>query len=293
MTENNTNEIKIQIAADELRKRSLYLGLPCYGGQCSAKFTESLIGLSRLFQHHGIRLEMNFLTNESLITRARNYLAESFMESGCTHMMFIDSDIGFQPNDVLALLALQSDDSEYDILGACYPKKSISWEKIRNAVNKGVGEENPLELERFMADFVFNAKPGCDIYLNKPSEVSELGTGFMMIRRNTFEKVREAFPELLYTPDHIRSEGFDGSKKIMCYFDAAIDPNSNRYLSEDYFFCRKAGEIGLKTWICPWMSLTHFGGMGFTGSMADIAAIGSSLTADPEEMKKMKKGKKK
>ncbi|MBF9651877.1 hypothetical protein IAI40_12155, partial [Streptococcus pseudopneumoniae] len=54
------------------------------------------------------------------------------------------------------MLALQSDESPYDVLAAPYPKKCISWEKIKAAVDKGVADENPAVLENFVGDYVFN-----------------------------------------------------------------------------------------------------------------------------------------
>jgi len=87
----------------------------------------------------------------------------------------------------------------------------------------------------------------------------------------------------MYKPDHIRSANFDGSREIMCYFDALIDPKSRRYLSEDYMFCQWARKIGLKVWMCPWMQLSHMGSYTFGGSLMDIANIGAAATADPSQ----------
>jgi hypothetical protein len=202
-------------------------------------------------------------------------------------MMFIDSDIGFDPRDVLAMLALQSDDSEYDVLAGPYPKKCISWEKIKLAVDKGVADEDPNVLEKYVGDYVFNPAGGkTEIPLGEPVEVLEAGTGFMMIRRATFEKFEKAYPEQLYTPDHIRTEHFDGSRQIMAFFDTPICPDTNRYLSEDYMFCQWSRKAGMKVWFCPWMSLQHVGMMVFGGSLVDLAQIGASATADPSLLKK-------
>jgi hypothetical protein len=252
-----------------------------YGGQCTGMFARSVADLSALCTQYGIPLQLYFLFNESLITRARNYCADEFMRSGATHLMFIDSDIGFNPNDVIALLAIQDDASPYDVIGGPYPKKCISWEKIKLAVDKGVADENPNNLEKFVGDYVFNPKSGqAQIPIGEPVEVSEIGTGFMMIRRRTFEKYQEAFPELSYKPDHVRTEHFDGSREIMAFFDCIIDPVSKRYLSEDYMFCYNVQKMGGQVWFCPWMQLQHVGTYIFGGSLADLASIGAAATAD-------------
>ena len=282
--------MEISVSLEELRKRKLFLAVPMYGGQCAGMFAKSVADLASICTSNGIEMRSYFLFNESLITRARNYCVDEFMRSGCTHMMFIDSDIGFDPRDVLAMLALQSDDSEYDVLAGPYPKKCISWEKIKMAVDKGVADEDPNVLERFVGDYVFNPKGGGgNIRIDQPVEVMEVGTGFMMTRRSAFAKFEQAFPQYNYKPDHVRTEAFDGSREIMQYFQAEIDPKSKRYLSEDYWFCQKMIEIGGKIWYCPWMKLQHVGSYIFGGSLVDLASIGAPATADPTQLGKNKK----
>jgi hypothetical protein len=278
---------EIKISLEELQKRKLFVATPMYGGQCAGMYARSIADLSATCAKNGIQLQLYFLFNESLITRARNYCVDEFLRSEATHMMFIDSDIGFNPQDVLALLALQDDESPYDVIGGPYPKKCISWEKIKQAVDKGVADENPNVLERFVGDYVFNPKSDQrEIPIGKPVEVRELGTGFMMIRRSAFEKYREAFPHLSYKPDHVRTEHFDGSREIHAYFDCIIDPESKRYLSEDYMFCYNMAKIGGGVWLCPWMKMNHVGSYVFGGSLADLASIGASATADVNKIKK-------
>ena len=108
----------------------------------------------------------------------------------------------------------------------------------------------------------------------------------MMIRRETFEKFKEVFPEKAYKPDHIRTKNFDGSRQIHAFFDCVIDPDTNRYLSEDYYFCKKVREAGMKVWIAPWMELSHSGFYTWNGSVRALAAIGENVTVDPTKIKK-------
>ena len=284
-----TEGFKLQVNIEELQKRKLFLAVPMYGGQCAGMFTRSVADLSAICTKHGIQLQLFFLFNESLITRARNYCVDEFMRSSATHLMFIDADIGFNPQDVIALLAMQSDESEYDVIGGPYPKKCISWEKIKQAVDKGMADEDPNNLEKYVGDYVFNPKTTSrEIPLNQPVEVLEIGTGFMMIRRKTIEEYHKAFPHQWYKPDHVRTEHFDGTREIMAVFDCIIDPDSKRYLSEDYMFCYNVQKMGMKVWFCPWMQLQHVGSYIFGGSLADLASIGASATADQSKLKHKK-----
>ena len=321
-------EIKIDIT--KLQRQKLFVATPMYGGACNGMYARSMCDLTALCLKYGIEMRSYFLFNESLITRARNYCVDEFMRSGYTHLLFIDSDIGFNPQDVLALLALQEEESPYDIIGGAYPKKCITWEKIVQAVNAGVGEENPNVLEDFVGDFVFNPvmDPGetsKSIKLDEPAQVLELGTGFMMIRRNTFEEYLKHYPEIMYRPDHVRTDAFDGSRKIGQYFQAEIDrynplndykdaleksargtigsqeilelleqvkkkqdTSSERYLSEDYLFCQNVRKMGQQVWLCPWMHLQHAGFYTFGGKLPALASVGASATADPAKLGKNK-----
>jgi hypothetical protein len=274
-------EIKIDIEA--LRKRGLFLATPMYGGVCAGMFAKSTADLSALCTQYGIPLQMYYLFNESLITRARNYCCDEFMRSTSEHMLFIDSDIGFNPQDVIAMMALQAQEPEkYEIIGGPYPKKCISWEKIKSAVDKGIADDDPNVLEKFVGDYVFNPKGGQQsIAISEPCEVLEIGTGFMMVTKAAMQKFQNTYPQYMYKPDHVRTEHFDGSREIMMFFQAEVDPVTKRYLSEDYWFCQKAQAADIKTWFCPWMKLQHVGTYIFGGSLADLASIGAAATADP------------
>jgi len=281
--------MEVQISVEELRKRKIMVATPMYGGMCAGSYTKSCCDLAAKAAQYGVELKFYYLFNESLITRARNYLADEFLRSDCTHLMFIDSDIGFDPNDVLAMAAMCSEDSEYDIMCGPYPKKTIAWEKIKAAVDMGYADNDPNVLENYVGDYVFNPAHGQDeIALSEPVEVLEGGTGFMMVQRSAFEKFDEAYPQQRYKPDHVRTKNFDGSRQIMAYFDTVIDEDSNRYLSEDYMFCQWARRAGAKIWLCPWMRMNHMGSYFFGGSLIDLAQIGASATVDVNKIKSKK-----
>ena len=287
--------MKIEIGLEEIRKHKIFIGTPMYGAQCAGTYTKSCTDLSLMAGQHGIDVRFYFLFNESLVQRARNYIVDEFLRSDCTHLMFIDSDIGFNPKDVLGLLAvhLQNPD-EYNVITAPYPKKTIAWEKIAKAAEQGKGKENPFELENYTADYVFNpVKKQSSFNMAEPLEIGEAGTGFMMIPRATLERFREEYPELQYKPDHARTENFDGSRNITAFFDCVIDPDSKRYLSEDYFFCQYVRKAGMKVWMCPWMQLQHIGSYVFKGSLGHIGQLGMSATADSSSKRKNYKKKRK
>lgn len=265
--------MEIQVKVEELRKHKLFVATPMYGGQCHGMYMKSCLDLQTTMSRYGVDMRFSFLFNESLITRARNYLVDEFLRSeSFTHLLFLDSDIHFDPKDVLALLAL-----DRDIIGAPYPKKSINWGNIVSAVKKKSDLE-PKDLEHIVGEYVFNVVKGTSQFqVSEPLEVMEIGTGYMMIKRHVFDKFRDSYPELRYKPDHVGQANFDGSRYIHAYFDTVIDPESHRYLSEDYMFCQWARKIGLQIWLCPWMKTHHVGTYSFTGNMPKIAELTGRL----------------
>ena len=275
--------MKIEVQVQELRKKKIFIATPMYGGNCVGMFSKACIDLATMCANYGVETRFFFIFNESLITRARNYLVDEFLRAeGFTHLMFIDSDIHFDPRDVLSLAVLCDDDKP--IIGGPYGKKCIAWEKIRRAVDIGIADEDPDELAKFTGDFVFNPVLGTkEMKVNEPVEVLEIGTGFMMVKRDVFDDWREAFPQFHYKPDHNRSQFFKGDRYIHAYFDTVIDNDaympggesggSDRYLSEDYMFCQLSRKIGKKIFLCPWMKLGHVGSYVFDGTMADLGRI--------------------
>ncbi|PCJ96672.1 MAG: hypothetical protein COA52_01345 [Hyphomicrobiales bacterium] len=268
--------MKIDINLDKLRKSNgLFIGIPMYGGVCTGVTTGALLNLMALAASNGIKIQPHFLYQESLVQRARNYVADEFLRSKCDTMIFIDADIVFKPEDVLAAWHLSMENDDYDIVCAPYPKKAIAWEKIVKAVNKGFADKNPNDLEHFVGDYVFSQLNGDSFKVDQPVEIRDGGTGFMVIKRETFEKFAKAYPETSYKPDHNRSEHFDGKREINAFFHCEIDPDTKQYLSEDYWFCRKARTAGLKVWLLPWMQLQHFGTYLYRGSLPHMAALNS------------------
>ena len=224
-------QVEISISKEALKKKKIMVATPMYGGQCYGYYTKACTDLVKTAMQYGVQVDFFYLFNESLITRARNYLADEFLRSDHTHLMFIDSDVGFDPMDVLALAAI-ADGKEKEVVCGPYPKKAISWEKIKRAVDKGFADNDPNVLEKFVGDYVFNPVDidgSGQIKLDEPAKVLEGGTGFMMITRSAFEKFEKAYPELKYRPDHVRTKNFDGSRKITAFFDCVItDDEHNR-----------------------------------------------------------------
>ena len=259
--------MEISIKKEDLQKKSIFVATPMYGGMNHGLYSKACLDLQALCMQYGIEIKFSYLFNESLITRARNYLVDEFLHrSTCTHLLFIDSDIHFDPRDVIALLALDK-----DVIGAPYPKKAIKWSSVKKAIEKNP-DIDPGALANLTGDYVFNPVKGTAKFtVTEPLEVLEIGTGFMMINRDVFPKMEQAYPQLKYKPDHVGQANFDGTRYIHAFFDTVIDEQSERYLSEDYMFCQWWRNIGGQIFLCPWMRTDHIGTYHFKGDMPAVA----------------------
>jgi hypothetical protein len=268
-----------QEQVDFLKGKRLMVATPCYGGQTTALYTQSMLKLQSECARYKIEMVLLAITNESLITRARNDLVYHFLKHKDArgvfeYIMFIDADIQFEADHVIRLIVHNK-----DIVTGAYPMKLINYNNIENkalpvttlvkltteyAVNPKFTEE---EAERAR-----NSDQPERITLqvkNGLIEVLDAGTGFMLIKRGVLEQMITAFPEIKYVRD-MTSLNADGSidrttDTQYALFDGSIDEESRRYLSEDYTFCRRWQKIGGRIWTDPEIVLNHVGTHVFRG----------------------------
>lgn len=249
-------------AVPEPQRPNVLIATPMYGGLCNGVYTLGMMQTVGVFTQAGIPFQYTHLMNESLITRGRNTIADQFLKSDCTHLMFIDADIGFDPMDIVRMVK-----ADKDIICGIYPKKEINWPQVTKAVQAGVP---PDQLTNYTSAFVVNLiddAPSVTVDVNTPIQIANGGTGFMLIKRAVFEKLANTVPE--YHNDVFTSvQDATQIQVIKEFFATSIDKNSgNRLLSEDYHFCKIAREQGFTVWAAPWAQLTHCGTYNFNGNL--------------------------
>ena len=248
-----------------MTQKTLFIATPMYGGLCNGSYTLGMLLMPGVLGGAGVGMQYAHMMNESLITRARNSLTHDFLASKCTHMMFIDADIGFNPNDIIPMIA-----ADKDVICGLYPKKEINWVQVEAAVKAGV----PVtELKDHTGIFVVNAVNGethLSANISDPVEIANGGTGFMLIKREVFEGLSDKVPQ--YMNDMFAATDTEHTPKaIKEFFATSIDATSgNRLLSEDYHFCKIAREAGYKIWAAPWAQLSHTGSYIFSGYLPRI-----------------------
>jgi hypothetical protein len=218
---------QIQVNIDFLRTTRVHICMPCYGGMLTESTFMSYIKWANTCRQLGIDWTMETMTNESLISRARNTLTAKFLNNkDSTHLMFIDADIGWEPWHLLVML-----NRDVDVIGGLYPMKSLP---VKWCVNGFEG-----------------AQEGADGL----QEVSKTGTGFMLIKRGVFEKL-DAHPAV---KPFINDIGLPAELNpyMKTYFDTAV--RENRYYSEDWTFCENWRDLGGQVWVDKRVLLKHTG----------------------------------
>jgi hypothetical protein len=299
---------------ERLKGRSLFVGTPMYAGQCHSQYALGIAQLSSLCTQLGVHLRFFFACHEPLVTKARNSTVDRFLASGDGNLIFIDADIGFDPQDVLALLALQElgeHGDHFDVIAAPYPIKRMEWGNVLVAAKAGLADGNPAALAGYATRVAIDPAQSDAFSIGAPVEVSQAATGFMMIRRATFDRLAAEGTVRSYVPER-RGIDEQAAEAVVAFFDTYIDDSahhierdlrgfldarpdadaaairaflgrsgveaghSGTYVSEDYAFCHAVRAAGMKVWLCPWMELSHTGGHTFTSRLADLARIGAA-----------------
>jgi len=206
--------------------------IPCFGGQISEATFTSFVRFIARAPEWGLEWSLDTLMNESLIPRGRNALVARAMHNPrATHMMFLDADIGFEPEFILMLLQ-----EDVDVIGGGYPKKSLPIDYVINPLANGESDENKAEVER-------------------------IGTGFLMFKRDVFSRMADAMPELKYLDDC----GLDPSinEHLYAYFECGLF-GEKVFMSEDWLFCNRWRKLGGQIFISKRFALTHVGNYAFS-----------------------------
>lgn len=273
---------------------NVLIAMPCYQAQVNVDTAKCIMRLITVLSANGIRCEYFTLNSESLIPRGRNACVAYFLSKDFTHLLFIDADVVFDASLVLTLL-----NRNEAISGCPYPKKTYQWDNIINATlrsldwnrlkddiaaNKEIKDiiahqdsvVNKGDIHARLMSYVYNPLGPEVSITNGWMQVSEIGTGFMLIRRDVIETMKEKFPNMKYINDvtgyNSMAPGMENN--FYLFFDCRCEPHgeSQRYLSEDYAFCKLAKSLGYNIWLYTHATISHVGSHAFTGNMLQTMA---------------------
>ena len=222
---------QVQVNVDFLRTTKVHIAMPCYGGMLTESTFMSFIKWANTARQLGIDWTLETMVNESLISRARNTLTAKYLDMpDATHLFFVDADIGWEPWHLLVLL-----NRDKDVMAGLYPMKTMPIKWVVNGFEGA--EEGPDGLQ----------------------EVSKAGTGFLLMKRHVFEKLKTHPAVKQYKNDIGLDPKYD--QHLKTYFDTAV--RQNRYYSEDWTFCENWRDLGGKVYVDKRVLLRHSGSYVF------------------------------
>ena len=235
----------------------VFIATPCYGGMVTQGYMQSVCGLMAAAPGADVGLTLALLGQDALITRCRNTLTGHFLATPqATHILFIDADIAFEPENVFRLLAARK-----PVAAGIYPLKAYYWDKPceerlmlgEPVESAGLHYVGKLEAgDRLVRDGDF-------------ATASHAGTGFMLIERATIQKMQDAYPATRYRGIDAYASGERALPGGYALFDCVIDPQTGTYMSEDFTFCSRWRQLGGQIWLDTSASLTHTGPSDFSG----------------------------
>lgn len=250
------------------------IATPMYGGISKSVYVASLSDLNQKLTAAGHSIYHISITNESLITRARNTLAHMFVKSDADALLFIDSDHGFNADDIVKMVH-----SGKDLIGAPYPMKSIHWENVRKAAL--AGKEN---LEAYSGNFAVNFLPENVTFKGDEAfPVRDIGTGMMFAHRRVFDAVKTICKTY---KNNSPSADIAMGEEITEYFTTFITPEPESVLlSEDYAFCDMWRSLGNQVYAAPWVRISHSGDYNFAGNLLATLEIQNQVNVPvPSEL---------
>ena len=200
---------------------------------------------------HGIILDTCFVGGDAFVAKARNGLVQSFIESWKSEypadmLLFIDDD---QAWDEQAVLRAALD--PHEIIAAAVPKK----------MDAAAGE--PQTFNNVMLDTDPDGK--CFVE-NGLLRATQIGSGFMAIKRGAIEKLIKAYPQRYAPGDGGLHEAHYNLFESKVIWDEKDPMVMGQFWGEDLQFCKKWCALGEKIWLDPNVSMEHIGRKTWTGN---------------------------
>lgn len=210
----------------------LLIATPAYDGKVNVQYAVALSESINLLSHQGIKVDLKITAAGSLLVAERNRLLDYFRLSDCTHMLCIDSDLGWPCQAIPAMLQ-----SDLEFVAGCYPARGIDHTFLFR------DQKNP--------DGTIVQGPKGHL------KMDYIPAGFMLLKKSVIEKMVAKFPNLYFKS---RSDGSEG----YCFFDTEV--YEGEFWGEDFVFCRRAREAGVDIWVDPLIEFDHAGTRGMLAS---------------------------
>ena len=221
-------------------KPSLFIAMPCYD---SVK-VNSMLSIFKLIQQLGKSgIQVGIHTMKSpLIHQARNYLTSVFLTTEYQYMLFIDSDVEFEPEAVMRMMVAKKNI-------VCTPYRAKAKDMSKNIYT--VEFKDPKNILVLAEGLV---------------EIEAGPTGLMLIDRKVFEKIIKNRPDLKIK-NKVKPDSDKTHKFYYNFFNFGfIDGYA---MGEDVSFCKLARENDFKLYANIESPTAHHGSFAWRGKFGD------------------------
>ena len=259
----NNEPIWIKKSQEKKKSIGLFVATPVHS-DVSIHYAQTMLELQKECIRRNIRV-MFQLMKSSLVTQGRNLCVSGFLQSDYTHLLFVDSDIAFDVERIFKML-----DKDKEIISQPYPIKSPKWETLMSKYKAGFIKK-PQDCQLHINQYPILLKDDDhDIdFKDGVVEVTHAPTGCMLIKRNVFDKLHKAYPNMDIKQKTVIDGEFKDRPHLYAYFDTYYDPETKRYFGEDFAFCRLWKNIGGKLYAYIMDYITHVGEFQYTGRLYD------------------------
>ena len=231
--------------------------------QCSIHYAQGLLEFQQLCFKKNVEVTFQIMKS-SLVTQGRNLCVSGFLESNCTHMLFVDSDILFNAESIFKMI-----ERDKDVIAIPYPLKTLMWDKAFKKMQDGEIKK-PDDIRKWLHTYPMKIENMNNINVERGViEVTHSPTGCMLIKRQVFDKMIKAYPDKQIVQKTVINGEYVDKPHMWNFFDTIHDPETKTYLGEDFSFCKLWREIGGKCYAFIDDPIAHIGEHQYEGRFAD------------------------
>jgi len=241
---------------------SIFVATPVHS-DCSIHYAQGLLEFQKLSFKKNVEVTFQIMKS-SLVTQGRNLCVSGFLESNCTHMLFVDSDIIFNAESIFKMI-----ERDKDVISIPYPLKTLRWDKAYDKIKQGRIKSGE-DIRKSLHTYPMKIPDTNNVDVNRGViEVTHSPTGCMLIKRGVFDKLIKHYPNKQIIQKTVINGEYVTKPHMWNFFDCLHDPVEKTYLGEDFAFCKLWTDIGGKCYAFIDDPIGHIGEHQYEGRFAD------------------------
>ena len=197
----------------------------------------------------------------SLVTQGRQLCVSGFMESSCTHMLFIDSDISFNYKMIERMI-----NYDKEICLVPYPIKGTDHDKVRARILAG----DTLSPHLLGNQYTMSVPDPTNVKVTDGFiEVERGPAGCMLIKKEVIHKLIKEYPEFTINQHTLIDGKLVTRNHMYNFFDTYWNKDDKTYTGEDFYFCKLCKHAGIKMYALVDEYISHHGEYSYTGRLLD------------------------